>query len=78
MSARCCTAPAATGHMPWCKGPVVHPAGPVDDLEFRDPDCPEGCGEVSNDGTSWWCPGCGATWEFDGTGGVREPIDVAS
>lgn len=48
------------------------PPAPLDDLEWRYPDCPEGCGEVEGDGDSLWCPECGGSWDRDGTGGERE------
>ena len=39
-------------------------------LEFRPPSCTV-CGiEVAGDGTSWWCEGCGTTWDRDGSNGV--------
>lgn len=49
------------------------PPGPVDDLVFAYPECPEGCGEVEPDYPGWHCSTCLATWPGDGTGGVREP-----
>ena len=43
----------------------------VPDLEWTHPPCPM-CGvETSCDNTSWWCEGCGATWDNNGMNGER-------
>ena len=33
------------------------------DLLFIGQTCPECLTEVSGDDSSWWCEGCGSTWE---------------
>ena len=36
------------------------------------PDCPGCLREVACDGSSYWCEGCGATWNMNGTSTVED------
>ena len=44
---------------------AIVPSG--EHLVISHPDCPTCLAEVACDGTSYWCEGCGGTWDMNGT-----------
>lgn len=47
----------------------------LEDLEFINPNCPDCYTETTADGSSWECSGCNATWDGNGSNGLREGED---